>query len=76
MATRHPFTWLVVDTVPDHQGCDTILLGRASYDGEGDLLTVTTLGPTERAAETAQVKGQPMQALAKLLLRELVACLK
>lgn len=68
MATRQPFTWLVVDTAPDHAGNPTVLLARASYDAESDVITVTT--PAGRHGAT-QVSVHPMQPLAKLMLRQM-----
>lgn len=68
MATRQPFTWLVVDTAPDRNGQPTVLLARASYDETCDVVTVT--GPGGQRDAT-QVDGHPMQPLAKLMLRQL-----
>lgn len=68
MATRQPFTWLVVTSTPDRNGRETALLARAVYDAEGDMLTVT--GPGGQR-DVAQVGGHPMQPLAKMLLRGL-----
>lgn len=66
-----PLTWFVVTTLQDAAVNEKALFGRASYEGDGDLLTVSTLTVTKRLQETAQVGGHPMQALAKTLLREL-----
>lgn len=74
VGTRRPFDWLVIDCLPDQPtllGAPQVIFGRAIYDGDGDLLTVTTLTPTGRLSETTQVGGHPMQPLAKMLLREM-----
>lgn len=60
MATRQPLTWLVIAYL-DNQ----VLLGRARYDGEDDLLTVTTLkhgGDATRVAR-GDLQGLSMQLL-------------
>lgn len=66
-----PLTWLIITTVADAKGDELVLLGRASYDGPADLLTVTTLTPTSRPTESTQGAGSDLQALAKILLREM-----
>lgn len=66
-----PLTWFVVTTVPDADGNEKALFGRASYDGDGDLLTVSTLTACGRTVEATQVGGHPMHGLAKMLLREM-----
>lgn len=71
MATRQPFTWLVVDTAPDRNGRPTVLLGRASYDADADLLTVTSIGPASRLSESTQGGHTPLTWLAKALLRNM-----
>lgn len=65
MATRQPFTWLVVETAPDRNGRPTVLLARAVYDAQADLLIVT--GPGGQRDATP-VGGQPLQRLGKLIL--------
>lgn len=71
MGSRRSLTWLIVSTISDDKGKEIALLGRASYDPDDDMLTVTTLTPTGREAEEAEVRGHPMQPLAKLLLWEM-----
>lgn len=71
MGSRQPLTWLIVRTVTTTEGKETALLGRASYDAAGDMLTVTTLTPAGRPSETTQAGRHPMQGLAKMLLREM-----
>lgn len=68
MATRHPLSWLVVETAPDRNGRPTVLLARAVYDEADDLLTVT--GPGGQR-EATQVRGASMTALAKLVLGQM-----
>lgn len=68
---RVPLTWLVVDTVPGSDGGHRVLLGRASYDGDADLLTVTSIGPARRVSESTQGGHTPLTWLAKSLLREM-----
>lgn len=68
MATRHPLSWLVIHTAPDRNGRPTALLARASFDVEGDMVTVT--GPGGQRDAT-QVRGRPVQDLAKLMLRQM-----
>lgn len=63
MATRQPFTWLVISYLDNR-----VLLGRARYDGEDDLLNVTTL---KHGSESTQGGGGDLEGLAKLLLIEL-----
>lgn len=74
MGSRQPLTWLVIDCLPDQPtllGAPLAIFGRASYDGDADLLTVTTLLPGKRGKEVTQVGRYPMQDLARTLLREL-----
>lgn len=71
MGRQHPLSWLIVTTVLNPVGEVSVLLGRASYDGPADLLTVTTLTPTSRPTESTQGGGSDLQALAKALLREM-----
>jgi hypothetical protein len=59
---------LVVDTAPDRKGQPTVLLARAVYDFEGDMLTITGAGGQR---DVAQVSGHPMQPLAKLMLYQM-----
>ncbi|QDF96791.1 hypothetical protein CJ010_09745 [Azoarcus sp. DD4] len=69
-----PLTWLVVALLPDHPtllGAPLVIFGRASYDGDADLLTVTTILPTSREKEVTQGAGSDLQCLAKTLLREM-----
>lgn len=71
---REPLTWLVIDYLPDHPtllGAPQVIFGRASYDGEGDTLTVSTILATSRPKETAEVRGLPLKELAQTLLRGL-----
>ncbi len=71
---REPLTWLVIDYLPDQPtllGAPQVIFGRASYDGEGDTLTVSTTLPGKRAKEVTHVGKYPMQDLAKMLLREM-----
>ena len=68
MATRHPLSWLVIDTATDRNGVETALLARAVYDSEGDMLIVTDPGGQR---DVAHVGGHPMQPLAKHMLRQL-----
>lgn len=70
--TRPIHTWLVVATRPDAQGQLTALLGKASYDAQADLLTVSTLPPAKRLHVTTQGGHGDLQALAKHLLRTLI----
>lgn len=60
---RQPLTWLVIAYL-DGQ----VLLGRARYDGEDDVLTVTTL---KHGGDATQVARGDLQGLAKLLLTDL-----
>lgn len=69
--TPQPLSWLVVTTVAAPDGGERALFGRASYDGQADLLTITTLTPTSRPKEITQGGGSDLQALAKTLLREM-----
>lgn len=74
MGSRQPLTWLVIDYLPDQPtllGAPQVIFGRASYDGEGDTITVTTILPNKRAKEVTHVGRYPMQDLAKMLLREM-----
>lgn len=66
--SRTPLTWLVIATVDDANGLPVVLLGRASYDGDADLLTVTTIGQNQRHAESTQGGRMDLQALARMLL--------
>lgn len=68
---RTPMTWLVVDVAKDHAGRPVALLGRASYDGDADLLTVTSIGPARRVSESTQGGHTPLTWLAKVLLRDM-----
>lgn len=70
--SRQIHTWLVVTTLPNARSQELVLLGKATYDEEGDLLTVTTLTPTKALRETTQGGQGNLQALAKQLLRELI----
>ncbi len=45
-----------------------MLLARAVYDFEGDMLTITGAGGQR---DVAQVSGHPMQPLAKLMLYQM-----
>lgn len=74
MGSRHPLTWLVIDYLPDHPtllGAPLAIFGRASYDGDADLLTVSTILATSRPKEVTHVGKHPMQELAKTLLRKM-----
>lgn len=74
MGSRKTLTWLVIDCLPDHPtllGAPLVIFGRASYDGDGDLLTVSTILATSRPREVTNVGKYPMQELAKMLLREM-----
>lgn len=71
---REPLTWLVIDCLPDHPtllGAPLAIFGRASYDGDSDLLTVSTILATTRPKETAEVRGLPLRELAQAMLREM-----
>lgn len=63
-----PLTWLIVTTVADPKGEELVLLGRATYDGPADLLTVTT---REGQREEAPLHRRDPQAFAKTLLQSL-----
>lgn len=65
---RIPLTWLVVATVDDANGLPVVLLGRASFDGEADILSVTSIGQNQRHAESTQGGRMDLQALARMLL--------
>jgi len=74
MGSRQPLTWLVIDCLPDHPtllGAPLAIFGRASYDGDADLLTVSTILATSRPKETTQGGGADLKELAKTLLREM-----
>ncbi|PPE70935.1 hypothetical protein C1702_05230 [Caldimonas thermodepolymerans] len=62
----------MVTTMPDAQGVETVLLGKATYDDEADLLTVSTLATPKRLHQTTQGGHGDLQALAKHLLRSLI----
>lgn len=66
--SRQPFDWLVVTTAPDRNGREICLLARAVYYFDADTLTVTAPGGQYDAT---QVRGHPMQPLAKLMLRQM-----
>lgn len=75
MGSRQPLTWLVIDYQPDRPtllSAPLAIFGRASYDCEGDTLTVTTILGTNTVKDVTHVGSYPMQALAKQLLRELI----
>jgi len=74
MGSRHPLTWLVIDCLPDQPtllGAPLAIFGHARYDGDADLLTVSTILPTSRPKETTQGGGSDLKELAKTLLREM-----
>lgn len=74
MGDRHPMTWLVIDCLLDHPtllGAPLAIFGRASYDGDADLLTVSTLPPAKRLHATTHGGYGDLQSLAKTLLREM-----
>jgi len=65
---RCPSSWLIATTIPDKLGRETVLLARASYDPDHDLLTVTT---PDGQTDATQGGGHPLKPLAQLLVREL-----
>lgn len=68
---RRANTWLVVTTLSNAHGHEIALFGKASYDEEVDLLTVTSLTPTKGLQQVTQAGGFPIETLAKHLLRAL-----
>ena len=70
--SRQTHTWLVTTKLTDAQDREFAVLGKATYDEEGDLLTVATRTPTKGLREATQGGQGTLQALAKQLLRELI----
>jgi hypothetical protein len=69
--SRRPVTWLASTSAPNAAGQEILLLGKATFDQESDLLTVRPFGKPDAPEITTQVGGHPLEALAKSLLREL-----